>query len=40
METEALTVRLRGNEYVSGGCIGKQEIEWFKKVFSLPSAED
>jgi hypothetical protein len=40
METEALTVRFRGNEYASGSCIGKQEIEVFNRVFSLQWAQD
>jgi hypothetical protein len=37
---EALTVRFRSNEYASSSCIGKQEIEGFKKVFPLQSAKD
>jgi hypothetical protein len=32
---EALTVGFRSNEYASGSCIRKQEIEGFNKVFSL-----
>jgi hypothetical protein len=39
-ETEALTVRFRGNEYARGSCIGKQKNEGFQKVFSLRSAKD
>jgi hypothetical protein len=33
-------VRFGGNKYASGSCIGKQEIEGFKKVFLLQSAKD
>jgi hypothetical protein len=40
METDALTVRFRGNKYASSSCIRKREIKGFKKVFSLHSAED
>jgi hypothetical protein len=29
-----------GNEYASGSCMGKQEIEGLKKVFSLQSTKD
>jgi hypothetical protein len=37
---EALRVGFPRNEYASGSCIGKQEIEGFNKVFSLHSAKD
>jgi hypothetical protein len=30
----------RGNEYASSSCIGKQEIEGFKKMFPLQSAKN
>jgi hypothetical protein len=40
MEMEALIVGFRGNEYASGSCIGKQEIEGFNRLFSLQSAKD
>jgi hypothetical protein len=36
---KALTLGSRGNEYASGRCIGKQEIEGFDKVFSIQSAK-
>jgi hypothetical protein len=39
-ETEALTVRIRGSEYVSSRCIAKQEVEGFNRVFCLQSAKD
>jgi hypothetical protein len=36
---EALTVGFCGNEYASGSCIGKQEIEGFNRVFFLQLAK-
>jgi hypothetical protein len=40
MKMEALTVGFCSNEYASGSCIGKQEIEPFNRLFSLQSAQD
>jgi hypothetical protein len=37
---ESLTLRYLGNNYVSGSCTGKQEIEGFDKVYSTQSAKD